>query len=176
MQKHRTAGENGAADFADELGVSFINLIIRRLSRRLSAEGDYYFGRRGLKIPSRATAIAVYLGHHDGVSIATVADALGYSHQAVANSVAELQKVGCVTVRASEVDLRVREIIVTEEGRAEIKKLTSMLDQIRSVFESIFAETGVDLFAAIRDFEMALDRQSLVERLIDTEPEQTIDK
>ena len=81
-----------------------------------------------------------------------------------------------MTVRASEVDLRVREIIVTEEGRAEIGQLTSMQEQIRSVFESIFAETGVDLFAAIRAFEMALDRQSLVERLIDTEPEQTIDK
>lgn len=176
MQKRKIVGANDAADFADELGVPFINLVIRRLGRRLSAEGDYYFGSLGLKIPSRATAIAVYLGHHDGVSIATVADALGYSHQAVANSVAELQRNGCVTVRTSDVDLRVREIAVTEEGRAEIERLTSMLDHIQIVFEKMFAETGVDLFAAIRAFEKALDSQSLVERLIDTEPEQTFDE
>lgn len=156
-------------DFADELGPAFLNLAIRRLSRRLSAEGDLYFARHDLKIPARATATIEYLARNDNVSIAAIADALGYSHQAVTQAVGQLEKAGLVVSGQAAEDMRVRRISMTEEGRAEVQRLDAMLERITRVFNEIFAETGSDLFEAVRQFEMALDRRSLVERFVDAE-------
>lgn len=158
--------DDRSTDFADDLGPAYLNLVIRRLARRLAAEGDSYFGSKDLAIPAGATAIMAFLVRRDNVSLASIADALGYSHQAVTKTVDKLQHAGLVISGVTEVDLRVRGVSVTEKGCAEFAKLEAVTDHIRSVFSAIFDESGVDLFRAIRQFEKALDKTSLLDRLI----------
>lgn len=152
-------------DFADELGPAYTNLIIRRLGQRLAAAGEQHLGQSDMAIPARATAVTAYLWHHNSTSIASIADALGYSHQTVTKSVELLEKDGFAESSASEKDLRVRSISLTPEGRAQAKKMMALTDKFREAFESIFDETGVDLFRAIRRFEKALDERSFSDRL-----------
>lgn len=107
-----------------------------------------------------------YLARRENVSAASIADALGYSHQAVAKAVDKLERAGLVVSGITKADLRVRGLSMTEAGRSEHARLEAVTDQIHSVFSSIFDESGVDLFRAIRQFEKALDRDSLFDRLI----------
>jgi DNA-binding MarR family transcriptional regulator len=158
--------ESRMTDFADELGPAYLNLVIRRLARRLASDGDRYFDRADLTIPAGATAIMAFVVCRNDVSVASIADALGYSHQAVTKTVDKLERAGLVKSGVTEADLRVRGVSATEKGSAEFAKLEAITERIRSVFSTIFDESGVDLFRAIRQFEKALDKASLFDRLI----------
>ena len=153
-------------DFADDLGPAYLNLVIRRLGQRISADGDAYFAGENLAIPARGTAIIAFLVCNDNMSVASIADALGYSHQAATKAVDKLEAAGLVKSEKTKADLRVRGISVTEKGRAEFVRLEAKINRIHTVFSNIFDESGVDLFRAIRQFEKALDRTSLLERLM----------
>lgn len=156
-------------DFADELGPAYLNLVMRRLGHRISSEGDQYFARHRLAIPARATSTMTYLARHDHASVATIAEALGYSHQAVTKAVDQLEGLDLVVSGTSAEDLRVRQVSLTETGHLQIEKLQRMIGQIDAVLEQIFDETGVDLFRALRQFEKALERRSLLDRFIEAE-------
>lgn len=163
--------EGRAIDFADELGPAYLNLVIRRLARRLAADGDRYFDLKNLAIPAGATAIMAFVVCRGNVSVASVADALGYSHQAVTKSIDKLELEGLVKSGPTKADLRVRGVSATEKGRAEFAKLEAVTDRIHSVFSTIFDESGIDLFRAVRQFEKALDTKSLLDRLAAEESE-----
>ncbi|MEM8694758.1 MAG: MarR family transcriptional regulator [Pseudomonadota bacterium] len=110
-----------------------------------------------------------YLARHDHASVATIAEALGYSHQAVTKAVDQLEGLDLVVSGTSAEDLRVRQVSLTETGHLQIEKLQRMIGQIDAVLEQIFDETGVDLFRALRQFEKALERRSLLDRFIEAE-------
>lgn len=154
-------------DFADELGPAYLNLVIRRLGQRLASEGNAYFARYELEIPATGTAIMTYIVRREQASVISIADALGYSHQAVAKAADKLESLGLVESGADEDDLRVRQLSPTDRGIAEVSKLQNMTDEIEAAFQGIFDETTVDLFHAIRAFEKALDARPLIERLVE---------
>lgn len=154
-------------DFADELGSGYMNLVVRRFGQRLSSEGDRYMRRCGLQVSARSTAILSYVSRYDGVSIAAIAQALGYSHQAVAKAIAHLAGMELVRSATSKGDLREREVTLTRQGLKELDKIEAVAADFAVVVEELSEETGVDLFRALRDYEAALEKRSLLGRLIE---------
>ena len=154
-------------DFADELGSGYINLVVRRLGQRIAAAGDAYMRQTGVKTSATSTAILAYVARYDQAAIAEVAQALGYSHQAVAKAVEAMDKAGLMQTRASAEDLRKRLITLTDKGRQEAEMVEAVAARAAAVFAEVFDEIGVDVFKAMRAFETALDRRPLVGRLLE---------
>lgn len=153
-------------DFADELGPGYLNLVVRRVAQRIGASGDAYFRHKGVATAAASTAVLTYVARHDGASIADIAAALGYTHQAVAKSVHAMEDAKLVRSVASERDLRKRVVSLTRDGKREAAEFDIMAEKAAAVFREIFDEIGVDLFKALRDFEHATDRAPLLGRLL----------
>ncbi|MEZ5920079.1 MAG: MarR family transcriptional regulator [Parvularculaceae bacterium] len=154
-------------DFAAELGPGYLNLPLRRLAQRLAAEGDIYLQRTGVNVSARATAILAYIARNEQTPIVHIAEALGYTHPAVAKAVEKLEQDGIVQSRSNKEDLRRRYVSLTRKGKQEMRKIDEVARHASAVFEDIFEEIGVDLFDAILEFERALDRRPLVGRMED---------
>lgn len=154
-------------DFADELGPGYINLVVRRLAQRIASAGDAYMRQTGVKAAATSTAMLAYIARHDHAAIAEVAQALGYSHQAVAKAVEAMEKGGLIQSSAAPDDLRKRLLSLTERGREEADTVDEVARRAAAVFADVFDEIGVDLFSALRAFEMALDRRPLLGRLLE---------
>lgn len=156
-------------DFADELGPGYLNLVVRRVAQRIAAGGDAYFRHKGVASAAASTAVLTYIARHEGASIADIASALGYTHQAVAKAVHAMEKAKLVRTVASADDLRKRRVSLTRDGKREAIELDALAEHAAKVFAEIFDEIGVDLFKALRDFEHATDRRPLLGRLIELE-------
>jgi DNA-binding MarR family transcriptional regulator len=156
-----------AMDFADELGPGYINLVVRRLGQRIAGAGDAYMRQTGLKTSATSTAILAYVARHDLTPIADVAQALGYSHQAVAKAAEAMGKSGLMQSRATAEDLRKRLLSLTDKGRQEAEMVDAVAMRAAAVFGEVFDEIGVDVFNALRALETALDRRPLVGRLLE---------
>lgn len=160
---------NRRTDFADELGPGYMNLVVRRLGQRIAAAGDAYIQRAGIRITSTSTAILAFIARHEEAAIADVAQALGYSHQAVAKAIGQMEREGLIRVEASAVDNRKRLIALTPDGRREIESIEKVAAHAAKVFATVFDEIGVDVFLALRAFETALDRRPLLGRLLEAD-------
>ena len=157
------------ADFADELGAGYLNLVVRRLSQRIASAGDAYIRETGVTISATSTAILAYVARHDQAAIADVALALGYSHQAVAKAVEGMERDGLMDGRVSAEDLRKRLLSLTPKGRREAAVVDVVASRAAAVFADVFDEIGVDVFKALRAVETALDRRPLAGRLLDAD-------
>ncbi len=155
------------ADFADELGAGYLNLVVRRVSQRIAAAGDAYMRQTGISTRATSTAILAYVARHENTAIADIAQALGYSHQAVAKAVEAMEKAGLMQSSATKEDLRKKLIALTREGRRDAELVERVAQRAAIVFDEVFAEIGVDVFKALRSFEDALDRRPLVGRLLE---------
>jgi len=78
-----TENQTAPADFADDLGPGYLNLVVRRVSQQIASAGDAYMRQTGVATAATSTAILAYVARHDNTAIADIAQALGYSHQAV---------------------------------------------------------------------------------------------
>lgn len=161
MRKMKPSSE----DFADELGPGYFNLVVRRLAQRMAAAGDAYMRQIGVTTPATSTAILTYIARRDRVTIADIAQALGYTHQAVAKAVGGLERSGLVRSSATADDRRKRLLSLTRRGRQDADRIEAVAARAALVFSDVFDEIGVDVFKALRALETALDRRPLAGRL-----------
>lgn len=157
------------SDFADELGPGYLNLVVRRVSQRIAAAGDFYMRETGVSAAATSTAILAFVARREEAPLADIAQALGYTHQAVAKAMDLLEREGLVESRASNKDLRKRLVSLTRKGKHEAKLVDAVAERAAEVFDEVFAEIGVDIFSALRAFETALDRRPLEGRLLETQ-------
>jgi DNA-binding MarR family transcriptional regulator len=159
--------ELSSKDFADELGPGYLNLVVRRVSQRIAAAGDAYMRQTGIATSATSTAVLAYVARHDRAAIASIAQALGYSHQAVAKAVEAMEQAGLMQSSGTAEDLRKRLLSLTRKGRQEAEMVDAVAARAAAVFGDVFDEIGVDVFKALRAFETALDRRPLVGRLLE---------
>ena len=170
MTKNQTA----PADFADDLGPGYLNLVVRRVSQQIASAGDAYMRQTGVATAATSTVILAYVARHDNTAIADIAQALGYSHQAVAKAVESMEKSGLMQTAASKEDLRKKLVVLTRDGRRDAELVERVAQRAAIVFTEVFDEIGVDLFRALRAFEDAIDRRPLVGRLLESDKPMTV--
>ncbi len=159
-----------STDFADQLGVGYMNLVIRRVGQLIASAGDAYMRERGISVPATSTSVLTYVALREASPLAEIAQSLGYTHQAVAKVIDNFEAKGLVQIKASEEDLRMRLVSLTRKGRREAELVRAVAERAATVLEEVFDEIGVDVFSALRDFERALVRRPLVGRLLDSGP------
>lgn len=163
-------------DFADALGVGYMNLVVRRVGQLIASTGDAYMRECGIAVPATSTAILSYIQLHEAAPLAEIAQSLGYTHQAVAKVVDAFEASGLVHIKVSDEDMRMRLVSLTRKGRREAELVNAAAARAARALTEVFDEIGVDVFQALRDFEKALARRPLAGRLREPEKAETTQK
>lgn len=107
--------------------------------RAVIAEPDRMLGKRGLtRVHHR---ILFFLAREPGLSVGALQATLDVTKQALNTPLKQLREQGLIEFAKADHDARVRELQLTELGRALESKLTS--EQLR-MFSAAFASAGVD--------------------------------
>ena len=146
----------GAVAFASRL---------RRLSDRLKSEATKIYRANGIEFSDSWFLVALVLSERDGISVSEAAEALGYSHAAISQMAATMERKGLLVGSPDERDRRRTLLHLTEEGRATIEALQPIWNAVGECTNDLIESTGEDFLPAIAEIEEQLDQKSLFTRV-----------
>lgn len=152
-------------DFVRSLGLSFLAHRLRRASDSILEGTTEMLRREGFEIPARAGSTLMLLRDQGPTGITEIAYRLRLSHPLIIKLAAALAAAGLVRDEDDPRDHRRRLIALTDKGLAEAARFEAFLGAIAATFETMFAEAGADLFAALVRFEQAAEDRPIAERL-----------
>ncbi|HEY8005034.1 MAG TPA: MarR family transcriptional regulator, partial [Phenylobacterium sp.] len=140
---------------------------MRRMSDAfVDACGDW-LAAQGLTAPPRSASTLRLLAEGAPLSVTQIAARIRLSHPFVVRMVASLEHIGLVAVSPDAADGRRRMVALTRKGREEAAILNRAGPSMAAAYAELFADAGVDLFAALEAVEAAHRRRSLAQRLCD---------
>jgi DNA-binding MarR family transcriptional regulator len=153
------------SDFVESLGPAFFAHRLRRLSEALVEEGAGWLPAAGVTAPPKAGSTLMLLQAEGPLSVTEIAARLRLTHPLIVKLARELEALGLVRVAQDPADGRRRPVSLTAEGRRQARRLARLNRRIAGAYAELFAEAGVDAFAAVVAVERALTRRSLAQRL-----------
>ena len=154
---------------SEDLGLAFLGLELYRLLAVIDEQGDALLAGRGLKAPSKAASLLLFLEREGATSITEVGRFLAMSHQLVALRVDPLLKAGLISKSPSPHDRRRSLLSLTEDGKHQCALLIDVCAETAKVYREMFGEIGCDVYAGLLNFRQALEKKPLAVRLENTE-------
>lgn len=151
--------------YFEGLSNAYLAHFCRRLADLIIEQGSEMLDEMGLKTPTTAISAVLFLADRQNVTVASMADELGISHQMGTQRVKQLEKLGLITRISSSSDKRSKQIVLTDLGQTEAALLLPFTKKFTQVFESINHEVGCDLSKAVRQAELSLLKTPLKKRL-----------
>ncbi|WP_291845620.1 MarR family transcriptional regulator [Maricaulis sp.] len=152
----------------DEMAPGFLGLLLGSLVERLVEDGSEPAQAAGITAPLRSFSMLLLLSRADQ-SVTELARRLGVTHAAVIKTSRVLERSGLVCRGEDPDDARRKPLCLTPAGRTQSLRIEAYMQRANAVYADLFAEIGVDLFAAARAFEAALIKESFGHRLSRTE-------
>lgn len=152
-------------DFVPGLGLSFLAHRLRRASEAILEGTTEILRREGFAMPARAGSTLLLLRGNGPTGITEIAYRLRLSHPLIIKLAAALAAAGLVRDESDPKDNRRRLLALTDKGQREAARFDSFLAALAATFETMFAEAGADLFAALERFERAAETRPIAERL-----------
>lgn len=152
-------------DFVRSQGLSFLAHRLRRASELILEGTTETLRREGFESPARAGSTLLLLRGNGPTGITEIAYRLRLSHPLIIKLAAALAAAGLVRDESDPKDNRRRLIALTDKGQKEAERFDSFLGAVAGTFETMFAEAGADLFAALERFEQAAETRPIAERL-----------
>jgi DNA-binding MarR family transcriptional regulator len=149
----------------DSYGSAFLAMRLHRLRVLITAQSDELFLEQGVVVPSHCVSVVLLVARKNRVSIAQIADMLGYSHQLINQRLSQLEAMSLTKRRDHVRDKRKCMIELTAKGRREAAALEATLPLASRAFEEMFLEIGIDLERALRAATEALAARSLGARV-----------
>jgi DNA-binding MarR family transcriptional regulator len=143
----------------------FLGAWTRRLADVMSVQGEALLTRTGAVAPAFGLSVFMELAVGDGLSAADVCQRLGQSHQRVTHIIDRLVALDLVERVVSPKDRRMKVLILTEAGQADLPRVESALKLVREAVEDLCREVGWDDVEKIGQMVTALGRKSLGERV-----------
>ncbi len=153
--------------YYQKLGNAFLAHYARRLSDLISEQGTEVLQKLNLITPSSSISTMVFLSQNKQVSGATLANALGVSHQMATQRINALIKLSLIKRVASPTDKRTKNIVLTPQGEKEITMIKPFLKKMQRVFDDLIDELGSDLGEIIQKTEHLLHNKTLEQRFND---------
>lgn len=154
-----------ALEFLGDLRPAFVAHLAERLTDVLCAYKPRFAHATACKAPIRTYSVLLYLLEHGPASLTEMAQMDGQSHQLLASRMKTLQKLRLIERFADAADARRRAYKLTRAGKAEALAVKADISNHARVIEVLFAETGVDLVAALDATLEALRIKPLQDRL-----------
>lgn len=153
------------ADILAELGLLALGSRLKRLAERMQADAGELLARRGFPIQPSHFPLLAALDRRGALTVSEAVEALGVSQPAVTRSLAGVVELGLVETRAADDDRRVKQITLTEEGRALIERMKA---EIWAPVSDVMAEMAQHLSGSLLDqigqLEAHLQQRSLTDR------------
>jgi MarR family transcriptional regulator, repressor for mepA len=152
-------------DFVHELGALALVSRMKRLVERMHQDNLRVFKERGIPFEVRWFLVLNLLNRHDTIGIMDLANALHIKHPSVIQLVNELSRQGYAKTSTPKTDRRVRLVALTPKGRVLLSELTPIWQDMQRAAEELISDCGVDMIAALKRMEEALDEKSYYHRI-----------
>ncbi|MEM9931741.1 MAG: bifunctional helix-turn-helix transcriptional regulator/GNAT family N-acetyltransferase [Bacteroidota bacterium] len=153
-------------DFFERSGQFAIGSRMRLLSERLLHDAGHLNKIYGSGLKPRWFPV-FYLLLEDGQGTVTdLAQSTGQSHPAVVKTVTEMVKAGLVKRTPHPTDGRSSLIVLTPSGKQTAASTREIIPDINKAVAGIAAEGQHNLWAALEEWEAALERNSLLRRTL----------
>ncbi|RKH63551.1 MarR family winged helix-turn-helix transcriptional regulator [Corallococcus llansteffanensis] len=147
-----------------------LGTLLRHLTELLDGAVEKAYESLPLDYRPRYTPIVRTLIELGPASIRTVSTRAGISHSAVSQTVAQMEKRGLVTLRASDDDARERIIVLTPAAEAIVPALQRQWELTQAAAQAFEGELSMPLSQLLREAIEALERRPFDERLASTKP------
>lgn len=154
-----------SADFVTQLGTPFLAHRLRRASDLFVAGYGQWLAEAGITAPPRSMSALLLLRQESPLSITVIADRLKLTHPLIITLLSQLEARGLTVVARDPEDARRRMISLTPQGLLEAERFEAAAAVIARAYRTLYAETGVDLLAAVGRVEAACREVSFPERL-----------
>lgn len=152
-------------DFFERTGKMAIGSRLRVLTETLTRDAASIYGLYGVDIKPKWFPVFYSLTDERPKSVTAIAKEIGQSHPSVSTIVKEMMAAGLVAEVDDCPDRRRTLITLTEHGKGISQELIAQLRDVERAVEEISAECDNDLWAAIADWEKALGRESMLDRV-----------
>jgi DNA-binding MarR family transcriptional regulator len=152
-------------DFVRSLGLPFLAHRLRRASELILEGSSEALRRYDYAGPARSASTLLLLDELGSASITEIASRLRLSHPLIIKLCRALAEARLVREEGDTKDRRRRLIALTEEGRAQVRRINSFSRALSETFSEMFAEAGADLFEAVEKFEAAAARTPVASRI-----------
>jgi MarR family transcriptional regulator, organic hydroperoxide resistance regulator len=154
-------------DFIQRQGPAYLAHILRRLADELVRGAAEWYPEAGVSAPPRTTSTLLALDEHGPLGVTELSALLRQSHPLVIDWRRQLADLGFVETELDPKDGRRSVLVLTTEGRREVRRLRRALAVMEKASRRLMEQAGPGLFAALWRMDDALDRQPFVERLRD---------
>lgn len=152
-------------DFYERTGKMAIGSRLRVLSETLTRDAADIYGLYGVGVKPKWFPVFYSLVDERPKSVTSIAKEIGQSHPSVSTIVKEMTKSGIVTEVDDCPDRRCTLITLTEYGKELSQDLIVQLRDVERAVGQVSSECDTDLWVAIADWEKALGRKSMFERV-----------
>lgn len=152
-------------DFFERTGKMAIGSRLRILTETLTRDAASIYGLYGVDIKPKWFPVFYSLTDEQPKSVTAIAREIGQSHPSVSTIVKEMIKSGLIEDVDDKADRRCTLITLTEYGKSLSQELIAQLRDVERAVEQISSECDNDLWAAIAEWEKALGRKSILERV-----------
>lgn len=152
-------------DFFERAGKMAIGSRLRVLTETLTHDAADIYALYGVEIKPKWFPVFYSLTDEQPKSVTAIAKEIGQSHPSVSTIVKEMTKAEIITETDDKADRRCTLITLTEHGRALAQELIAQLRDVERAVEQISAECDNDLWAAVADWEKALAKKSMLQRV-----------
>lgn len=151
-------------DFFEKRGVVAIASRLRRLTETLTRDDTEIYRMAGLEFRPKWFPVFLTLSDGEAHTVTSIAREIGQSHPSVSVMAREMQKAGLLEERKSATDARSTELCLSAAGRRQLPVFQELFRDVEAAALSVCRESAVDLWGAIREWEKALEKKSLLER------------
>ena len=154
-------------DFFDRSGQFAIGSRLRLLSERLQTDARKINELYGSQLKPKWFPVFYLLMRDGPLPVTDIAGSIGQQHPAVVRMINDLAKAGLVTREEDPSDGRRRLVRLTEAGQRSAERMHETIPDVDAAVHEIAEECEHDLWAALAEWEAALDRRGLLPRTLD---------
>lgn len=151
-------------DFLDDLGELALGSRLKRLSDRMIGDASQIYGQADVLFESRWFPLFALLIRQGPHSVGDACVRLGISQPAVSRFAKELVAAGLVEYTDDPKDGRRKVMSLSAEGRRTAEAIAPLWRAVDHAARDLCAETGVDMYGAVRRLEESLAERSLTQR------------
>lgn len=154
-------------DFFERTGKMAIGSRLRVLTETLTHDAASIYALYGIDMKPKWFPVFYSLTDEQPKSVTAIAKEIGQSHPSVSTIVKEMMKAGIITTANDTPDRRCTLITLTEQGKTLSREIITQLRDVERAVEQISSECAHDLWEAIADWEKALARKPILERVME---------
>jgi DNA-binding MarR family transcriptional regulator len=139
---------------------------LRRTLDEILRQGKSVYAELGIDFRTRWFPVFHFVANNPDSSITYIARSLNLRHPSIIQVVDEMCEKGLLRAKLDAKDKRSRKISLTPRGRKSLTRLKPVWKAFEDAGREILGELDNHLLEALDDFESALDRSSLHDRII----------